>query len=327
LGASGADFLAALPACPHAHPSCVDDGVAAGENAAAAILAMRTNDGSATPHVPYTLLPAPGVYQPTPPAYPAPQFAGWAHLAPFVLTSGSQFRVDPSPLFDLTGEVFTRDYNEVKRVGAASAEATGDRTPDQSEIARYWPGGGSNWNAVTRTILAGRDLDYWEQARLLALVNLAGADATIAVFDTKYTYNFWRPITAIRAGDTDGNPATDPDPGWNSYLVTPPYPDFTCALTTIAGASLEVLRLAFGTDHISYTLTASGMTRSFSSLSQAGAESVDARVFAGIHFRTGCEQGLRQGGRVGRFVMRHSLKPLKKHRDADDNGRGRGGEK
>jgi hypothetical protein len=298
--------------CPAANPLCIDQGIAAGEAAAAAILSLRANDGSATPHLPYTLLPAPGVYQPTPPTFPAPQFAGWAHVTPFVINSSSQFRADPSEIFDLLGEVFTREYNEVKLVGEVNAEANGNRTPDQSAIARFWPGGGANFNLVTRIVVAGRALDEWEHARLFALVNVALHDDTITVFDTKFTYNFWRPATAIRAGATDGNPLTAPDPNWLSYQATPPYPDYTCGLPNNTGAVLEVLRRYFGTDDIAYTLTAAGgNTRSFSSLSQAGAEAVDARVFGGMHFRTGCVQGLKQGEKVGRFVILHALKELK----------------
>jgi hypothetical protein len=274
---------------------------------------MRANDGSATPHLPYLLPPAPGRYQPTPPAFAPPQFAGWAHVTPFVLNDGAQFRADPSEIFNLTGDAYTRDYNEVKRVGSVNAEASGDRTPDQSAIARFWPGGGANWNAVTRVIVAGRGLDLWEHARLMALVNIALSDSAVSVFDTKYTYTFWRPITAIRAGDTDGNPVTAPDPSWLSYIPTPPYPDYTCGLPTNAGAAVEVLRRFFGTDDIAYTFTAGPDTRSFSNLSQAAAESVDARVFGGIHFRTGCVEGVRHGEQVGRFVFQHSLLPAKGH--------------
>jgi len=306
-------WIAGLPACPIAYPTCIDDGIAAGRAAADAVLALRHGDGSSTPHLAYTLPPGPGVYQRTPRALAAPQFAGWAALTPFVLNSGSQFRADPSEIFDLLSEAYTRDYNEVKRVGAVNAEAIGERTPDQSAIARFWPGGGANWNAVTRVIVAGRGLDPWEHARLLALVNMALSDSTVAVFDTKYTYNFWRPVTAIRAGDTDGNPATDADPSWLSYQPTPPYPDYTCGLTTNTGAAVEVLRQYFGTDAIAYTFTAAGNTRSYSSLSEAAAEAVDARVFGGMHFRTGCVQGVRQGTQVGRFVIQHSLNPLKRN--------------
>ena len=291
------------------------DGIAAGEAAANAILLRRNGDGFATPHLPYTLAAGPGVYQPTPPTPPAvapnpPVLnAGLAKALPFALNSGSQFRADPPAMFDLASEEYTRDYNEVKRVGALNAEALGNRTPEQSAVARFWPGGGANWNAVMRVIVADRGLDDWQLARLLALNNMAQTDAGIAVFDTKFTYNFWRPVTAIRYSGDDGNPATTPDPTWLSYQNTPAYPDYTCGLTTNAGTATEVLRRFFGTDDIGYTFTAAGITRTFTSLSQASADAVDARVFGGMHFRTGCVHGVRQGEQVGRFVFQHELRP------------------
>ena len=136
-------------------------------------------------------------------------------------------------------------------------------------------------------------------------------DATISVFDTKYTYDFWRPVTAIRAADTDGNPDTAADPAWASYQATPPYPDFTCGLTTLSGAAAEVLRRYFGTDALPYTHTAGGITRSFPTLTAATADAVNARVYGGMHFRTGCVHGVRQGGQVGRFVFQTALRPRK----------------
>ena len=306
-----ANRISELAACPHTYPHCVDDGIAAGLTAADAIIKLRIGDGSDTPHLPYTLADAPRVYQRTPPAFADPQWAGWAHVVPFAMNSPSQFRSDPSEIFDLTSGGYTRDYNEVKRVGAANAEALGQRTADQTAIARYWPGGGSNWDAVARVIVAGRGLDEWEHARLFALLNIALSDSSVSVYDTKYTYNFWRPITAIRQGELDGNPATEPDATWTPLLVTPLYPDYTCGLTTNTGAAVEVLRRFFDTDDIAYTFTAAGITRSYESLTQAAAESVDARVFAGIHFRTGCVQGVRQGEHVGRFAIQHFLKQLR----------------
>jgi hypothetical protein len=295
------------------------DGIAAGEAAANAILLRRNGDGFASPHLPYNLLPGPGVYQPTPTTPPAPtpnplvQNAGLARALPFALRSGSQFRADPPAMFDLTSEEYARDYNEVKRVGALNAPLT-DRTQEQSDIARFWPGGGANWNAVIRVIVADRGLvGDWQLARLFALNAMAGADASISVFDTKFTYNFWRPVTAIRYSGDDGNPATTPDPTWLSYQNTPPYPDYTCGLTTAAGAATEVLRRYFGTDDIGYTFTTpapTSITRTFTSLSQASAEAVDARVFGGMHFRTGCVHGVRHGEQVGRFVFQHELRPV-----------------
>lgn len=309
LGVAYADHVVDLPDCPPAFTACIEDGIAAGESAADAILALRANDGSATPHVPYTLAPGLGIHQPTPSAFAAPQFAGWARVLPFALVSGSQFRADPSEIFDLSSEAYARDYNEVKRVGSVDSETNGERTADQSAIARFWPA--SNWNGIARNIVTGRGLDAWQRARLFALMNVAMSDALIAAFDTKYIYNFWRPVTAIGAGDSDGNPATAGDPSWLSYQATPPYPDFTCGLTNNAGGATEVLRRFFGTDEVAFTYTGAGITRSYASLSQAGAEAIDARVFGGMHFRTGCERGLRQGEQVGRFAIRHYLKPVR----------------
>ena len=304
-------YNAAMASC--STQACLD-GIAAGEAAANAILLARNGDGSATPHLPYDAAPAPGVHQPTPPTPPATpanppaQFAGWALVKPFVMKSGSQFRAEPARLFDLTSWEYTRDYNEVKRVGALNST---ERTVDQSDIARFWPGGGANLNAVARIVVVDRGLDLWEHARLFALVNMALHDATVAVFDTKYTYRFWRPVTAIRAGDTDGNPLTVADRDWISYQNTPPYPDYTCGLTTNVGAGLEVLRRYFRTDALPYTLTTpAGLTRSFKRLAEADAEAVSARVLGGMHFRTGCRRGILQGRQVGRFVMQHSLRPL-----------------
>lgn len=301
--------LVELPPCPAQYPTCVEDGVAAGAAAASSILALRENDGSATPHLPYTLGPAPGVHQPTPPAFAAPQFAGWANLLPFALTSPSQFRAPPLAIMNLRSHVYARDFNEVKEAGNTLLRSANPDS-DQSRVARFWPGGGANMNAVARVIVAGRGLDMWQHGRLFALLSIAISDSTIAVFETKFHYNFWRPVTAIRAADTDDNAATISDPNWLSYQVTPPYPDYTCGLTTNVGAGTEVLRDFFGTDRIPYVFTAAGITRSYQRLKNADADAVDARVYGGMHFRTGCEQGIKWGGKVGDFVFRTQLRPL-----------------
>ncbi|HSB13352.1 MAG TPA: vanadium-dependent haloperoxidase, partial [Bryobacteraceae bacterium] len=220
---------------------------------------------------------------------------------------------------------YAREYNEVKQVGDALVRGAAPDS-EESDIARFWPGGGSNWNLTTRVIVAGRGLDLWENARLFALLNMAETDGHIANQKNKYTYKFWRPVTAIRWAD-DGNPDTMSDPGWRPFLVTPPYPDYPCALPTVSGAHTEVLRRFFGTDDIAFVRTHNAgavplpspltalppkaITRHFDSLSEAASESADARVFAGIHFRSGCTAGVRLGTQVGRFVIKHYLKPLK----------------
>jgi hypothetical protein len=242
---------------PQPYGTATQAGIDAGNAAAAAILALRVGDGSDTPHLPYTLAPAPGVYQPTPnPEFPAvisPSFAGWAHVTPFVLRHGAQFEVEPGAIFDLTGDAYAREYNQVKEVGDARLRGVLPNSAE-SDIARFWPGGGSNWNLTARVIVSGRGLDRWQHARLLALLNIAQADALIANQTWKYFYHFWRPITAIRWAD-DGNPDTESDPVWRPFLVTPPYPDYPCALPTATGAATEVLRAFFDTDDVAFTRT------------------------------------------------------------------------
>jgi hypothetical protein len=310
------------------YDSATQAGIAVGEAAANAILALRVGDGSDTPHLPYTLLPGPGVYQPTPnPEFPAvitPSFAGWANVRPFSLRHGAQFEVEPGAIFDLLGELYTRQYGEVKALGDARVRGA-QPDSEESNIARFWPGGGSNWSATTRLIVSGMSLDRWEHARLFALLNIATADALIANQTWKYTYNFWRPVTAIRWPD-DGNPETQSDPTWRPFLVTPPYPDYPCALPSATGAAASVLREFFGTDDIAFTVTFNApgvplpapmaalppksITRGFTSLSQAVKEAQSARVYAGLHFREGCVAGARQATQIGRFVIRHELRPL-----------------
>jgi hypothetical protein len=314
---------------PAPYDAATQAGIATGTAAAEAILARRAGDGSDTPHLPYTLSPGPGVYQPTPnPEFPAvitPSFAGWAHVTPFALRHGAQFEVRPGAIFDLLGAAYAREYNEVQQVGDARVRGA-QPDSEESDIARFWPGGGSNWSETTRVIVAGRGLDRWQHARLFALLNMAVADALIANQTWKYTYNFWRPVTAIRWAD-DGNPDTLSDPSWRPFLVTPPYPDYPCALPSGTGAATEVLRQFFGTDRIAFSRTFNApavplpapmaalppklITRSFTSLSQATAEARNARVYGGLHFAEGCKAGARQGEKVARFVVGHALRPTR----------------
>jgi hypothetical protein len=313
---------------PAPYNAATQAGIDAGLDAAEAILALRTGDGSDTPHLPYSEPLAPGVYQPTPnPEFPAqitPSFAGWAFVTPFALRHGAQFEVGPGAIFDLTGPAYTEEYNEVKTVGDARVRGAAPDS-EESDIARFWPGGASNWNLNTRSIVDGLGLALWEHARLFALLNIAQADILIANQTWKYTYKFWRPVTAIRWAD-DGNPNTESDPTWRPFLVTPPYPDYPCALPSGTGACAEVLRQFFGTDDIPFTRTFNApsvplpaplaalppktITRSFTSLSEAEAEAGMARVYGGLHFHEGCVAGAHQGNQIGRFVVQHYLKPL-----------------
>jgi hypothetical protein len=336
LSAIDSAYANALTAIPDGNGET--HGIAAGVAAANAILLRRSNDGSATPNLPYAAPVVAGVYQPTPvmntdpQQYIVPANEGWGMMQPFVLHNPAQFRVGPGRLFDLHSIAYARNYNEVKRTGNALVRGA---APDSeaSDIARFWPGGGANWNRVLREILAAPannpqldlDLDLWQQARLFALANIAESDAAIAVFDTKYTYAFWRPITAIR-WQYDGNLLTASDPNWWSFLATPPYPDYPCGLTNASGAHTAVLRQFFHRNDIAWGFTfdappvplpapllplpAKPITRVFVSLHDAVAESVDARVYGGMHFREGCVKGAIQGSQVGRYVFKFALRPL-----------------
>ena len=304
-------FLASIP-----DGDAKTRGILIGEAAAAAILALRSNDGS-TAQVPYTPGTEPGDWRPTPPGFLPALAPGWGYVTPFTLTTGSQFRPAPSPYFNLISGLYTRDYDEVKSIGKAGSTS---RTDEQSEIARFWyesspPG----WNRIARNVAVEQGLDLWSNGRLFALVNLALADGYISSFEAKYFYNFWRPVTAIRAGDTDGNSRTDADPEWTSFLVTPPIPDNSSGHSVAGAAVAEVLARFFDTDNIHFTTTSGapfpGITRSFISFSQAAQENADSRVYAGIHFRSACRDGLRQGAKVGRFISNHLLKPVRGQND------------
>lgn len=299
--------------------SSKSDGIAAGRAAAAAILARRGTD-HATTFVAYTPGTRPGDWQPTPNPVPfdPPAAAdrlpavlpGWGAVTPFVLRQSTQFEPDGPPR--LTSRRYARDYNEVKDIGAKDSVT---RTAEQTSIARFWfEGSPAGWSRIARTVAASQDLDSWQTARLLALVNLAMADGFIAGFQTKYDFNFWRPVTAIRAGDSDGNDDTLPDPGWSTLLNTPAIPDYTSTHSVLGGAAAEVLRRFFHHDHIAFTVTSGapfpGLTRSFTGFSQAAQENGDSRVYAGIHFRSAVTDGIAQGRKIGRFVFKSSLRSI-----------------
>jgi hypothetical protein len=289
-------------------------GIAVGQAAAMAIIDLRTSDG-ADASVSYTPGSGPGEWIPTPPAFLSALEPGWGDVTPFTLRSSAQFRLDPPAYFDLTSEEYTADYKEVKSIGDVNSPL---RPAEQSEIAKFWyEPSAQGWNRIARFV-SSKDpegLDLWENARLFGLVNFAMADAYIAHSDSKYLYHRWRPVTAIRAGDTDGNPATVADPAWTSFLVTPNFPDYPSGHSTAGAAAAIVLARFFGDDQIPSTSTSSapfpGITRSFTSFSQAAQENANSRVFAGIHFRTACRDGVRLGKQVGRFVFNHSLKRVK----------------
>jgi hypothetical protein len=299
-------------------------GAAVGRAAGAAMLTLRRDDG-ATRDAPYTPGVGPGRWRPHPNPVPAnppianPDLArgyapaagsGWGNVTPFTLLSASQFWLPGPPA--LTSAIYARDYNEVKSVGGKVSTV---RTADQTEVARFWFEGPGAWNTIARTVVVARSLDAPDSARLLALMNLAMADAYVAGFKIRYVYDLWRPVTAIREGDSDGNDATAGDPTWDSHQNTPAVSDYPSTQSTFSGAAATALAAVLG-DAVGFSFKSGkpfeGITRSFTSFSQAARESADSRVFAGIHFRSACEDGLALGRKVAQRAVTLYLQPARK---------------
>jgi hypothetical protein len=286
------------------------DGMALGEAVAARIVALRSNDGWAV-NVPYTQPFSPGVWQPLPPDNLA-FFVGLGKGAPFTLRHASQFRPDGPPA--LTSSQYSADFNEVKSLGAINSTT---RTADQTQAGLFWLENQQiTWNNIGRFVAAQKATTLLENARLFALLNLAGTDTALAVFDTKYTYNFWRPWAAIPIANLTGNPNTIADPTWTPFgpAPWPRHPDYTSQHSAYAAAEATVLASFFGTDNIPFSFTTSsapnGVMRSFNSFSQAAAECASSRVWIGWHFRTACKDGLTQGRQVGHWVADEFLQPV-----------------
>ena len=277
-----------------------DDARRFGEGVAAALVAARSDAGltAANRYRPFTTA---GTYVPT--TLPV----GWelVQAKPIMMTSPSQFRSVPPPA--LTSDTWTRDYNEVK---AAGSRASTTRTPEQTATAQFYaPPSFTQFvasiveNAPAPTSVAG-------SARYYALLYAILVDAAIAHFDSKYTYNFWRPITAIRNGDLDGNPATDPDAGWTSLVESPPHPEYPCAHCNTGTAFATVLAGLVGPGRRVAIRGADNARREFASASEVAADIVNARVYSGIHFRNSAEAGVAMGKQLGEYVLATQLRPL-----------------
>jgi len=282
----------------------VDAGVALGEQAGKDCLAMRGKDGVGAPNA-YRPITTAGVYIPT--ALTASY--DWREVKPWVMKSSSQFRPEAPPA--LTSATWTRDYNEIKEIGAQNSAK---RTPEQTEVARFWTATGAvTWNPVVRSLATAKPRSLIANARLFALANMAASDAFVAVFDGKYAYNYWRPITAIRNGDIDGNDATAADLAWQPFVETPMHPEYPCAHCISAAAVGAVLEAEFGTGRvppISITSpTAPGVTRRFERIADYVKDVDNARIWGGIHYRTSTEVGERMGREIGRLVASSVLVP------------------
>ena len=303
------------------------NGVALGQAAAAAILKLRADDGSATttwvdPNFPQGTEPGEWRFTPEPES-PKIAFApNWGQVTPFVLKKSSQF--GPQAPYHLASAKYAADYNEIKAIGGNGTTTPSARTADQTQIGLFWiESSPLGWNRLARAVSADRSLELWENARLFALLNLAMADGYIASWEAKYRYLFWRPITAIRLGDTDGNPDTEADPDWTPLQWTYPIPDHDSGHAVQGGVAAEILKQFFRTDDIAFTACSTtlpaGQTcddpgvvwRSYSSFSQAANENAASRIFIGIHFRRAVEEGVEHGRKIAAYAVHQFLKPVR----------------
>ncbi len=297
--------------------NAVQRGLSWGQTVADQILAWRSQDGFSNTLPAYLGGTQPGQWRPTPPALAPGLDPQLATTAPWVLRTPSQFR--PAGPAALTSDQYTADFDEVARMGIATGSA---RTADQTEFATFWQAGNppDYWDQVALSLAAQKNFSFIDTARLLALVNLGMADAIIGCWDAKYTYSFWRPITAIQLADSDGNDATAANPAWTPLIVTPPFPEYPSAHSCVSGAAGEILSRVFG-EEVSFNVVSNavpGVTRSFHSFTAALQEVMNARVYGGIHFRTSCVDGTALGITVADYVIDHALSP------ADEGRSGRG---
>jgi hypothetical protein len=307
-GRYGADNACLVGVADPAVTYAGDAGLLAGDQAAQALLPLY-REALPTPIDPFTGGTGPGEWRPEP-GVGQGAFTFMAYTTPFVLNRPSQFRPQRQP--PMRSEQYRRDYDEVKAYGSRLGSA---RTAEQTDLARFWMSPPSTWFAALRAIAGARVARIGDKARLLALASLAAADAQITIYDSKYHFNFWRPITAIREGDTDGNPNTIGDPAWTPFLSTPPYPEYSSGANCLSGAMVTTLQLFFGTDEFDFSVSSPtpGLTtnpRLYQRFSDAAQEMVDVRILQGIHFRSADDEGRRQGARVAHWTFMNFLRPL-----------------
>jgi hypothetical protein len=284
-----------------------EQGIRIGQIIGSKILRLRSQDGSQIQPTPFVFGDDPGDYQSTPPNSPKPQFTNWSHVTPFALRRANQFRPGPPP--GLTSERYTDVFDEVKSLGIADSVRA---SQEQKLTGQFWNGAIQNyWNEITQTATVAHRLTTAESARLFALVNLTLADGVIAFYDAKYTYNFWRPVTAIRAAKSDKNPDTIADPDWLPEVgKTTPDPSYPGAHAVISAGAAEVLVSFFETDRFRFDVTSEvmpGVERSFTAFWEAAHEATLSRIFAGVHFRTDLTAGHLLGKEIARFVVDNLL--------------------
>jgi hypothetical protein len=281
-------------------------GIAVGDQATAALLTLRAEDGAAVPesYRPHT---TPGLYVPT----VIPIVSQWPQRKPWVMTSAAQFRPGPPP--SLTSDLWARDYNEIKALGAKNSTT---RSAEQTAIARFWETARpSIYSQVVGSVANAPGREVTQNARLFAAVTQATDDALIAIFDAKYHYNFWRPVTAIRNGDTDGNDATERDPSWTPFIDTPMQPEYPCAHCILAATIGTLLQAEIGTGSMptltTTSDTAQSAARSWMKIDDFIQEVAEARICDGVHYRTSTEVGTDMGKKLGRLVAAKYFQPLK----------------
>src|SRR5882724_9311811 len=283
-------------------------GIAVGQAVAGQLLAARSADGANVTPPPYIPGTQPGDYQLTPPNFAPADFTQWRQVTPFALQQPDEFRPGPPPV--LTSALYTEAFNEVKSLGFINSTT---RTAEQTQIGQFWNGNIQDfWNEIAQTAALQRNLNLEHSARLFALLNISLADTAIAFFEAKYTYNFWRPVTAIRLADSDGNPQTDPDPTWLPLgTKTAPDPSYPGAHSAISKAGATVLGFYVG-NRFTFDVTSeslAGVTRHFTSFSAAAEEAGLSRIFAGQHFRTDHVAGKGLGGQVAESIDENILVP------------------
>jgi PAP2 superfamily len=294
--------IAGVPASPEA----IADGIVVGEAAANAVLAARVGDHRNDPELEgYTPGSGPGVWSPTPPAFANPQTPFLQFVTPFGYDDPAQFRPPAPPALD--SRTYAADYNEIKDVGRATDTS---RTAEQSATAVFWsPSATALWTANVRSLASWMDL--LTAARFEAIGFAAVTNSLIACWDAKYTYMFWRPVTAIHDGNTDGNSETEADAAWTPFLTTPPHPEYPAAHTTVGAGALGFYTVWFDTNQFELTFTgAAGALRHYTSASEIFAEEGNARVWGGMHWRNSTEVGTALGSRVGKYTATHLLKRL-----------------
>ena len=288
------------------------NGLDLGQRVANKILALRSDDGASSKGQ-YRLKSGAGFWQPTLPDHREALYPEWGLVKPFAIRRGTQYRpAGPPPL---ASAAYGEAFDEVKRLGGKDSR---DRTPEQTEIATFWadnagtstpPG---HWNLIAQGLARQRGTSLAENARLFALLNISLADSAVLCWVIKFTYEMWRPVTAIRLADQDGNDTTTPAPDWTPLLDTPPFPAYTSGHSTFSAAGATVLAKFFGTDELRFTTTSEGLpgvSRSFASLWAAAEEAGMSRIYGGIHWRFDNTDGLATGKTLGEYVVRHHLRP------------------